>query len=78
MIGYIYSHGGLTVCYVAAVAPDLVASLTTLGTPHHGSEFADYFEELLSKSPIRLFSSMLCGLSNAFAWITATRICLLR
>lgn len=74
----IYSHGGLTVRYVATVAPDLVASLTTLGTPHHGSELPDYFEELLNKSPIRLLSSVLCDLSNAFASITTARICLLR
>lgn len=36
-----HSHGGQTVRYVAAVAPDLVASVTTLGTPHLGSPVAD-------------------------------------
>jgi triacylglycerol lipase len=69
-----YSQGGLTVRYVAAVAPDLVASLTTIGTPHHGSELADYFEELLNKNPIRPLSTALGGLSNAFASITTANL----
>ena len=37
-----HSHGGLDVRYVAAVRPDLVASVTTVGTPHKGAELADY------------------------------------
>ena len=36
-----HSHGGQSVRYVAAVAPDLVASVTTVGTPHQGSPVAD-------------------------------------
>jgi triacylglycerol lipase len=36
-----HSHGGQTVCYVAAVAPDLIASVTAMGTPHQGSKVAD-------------------------------------
>ncbi len=36
-----HSHGGQTVRYVAAVAPELVASVTTVGTPHQGSKVAD-------------------------------------
>jgi triacylglycerol lipase len=36
-----HSHGGHTIRYVAAVAPDLVASVTTVGTPHLGSPVAD-------------------------------------
>ncbi|UZD55122.1 esterase/lipase family protein [Caldimonas aquatica] len=36
-----HSHGGQTVRYVAAVAPELVASVTTVGTPHFGSPVAD-------------------------------------
>lgn len=70
LIGYI--QGGLTVRYVAAVAPDFVASLTTIGTPHHGSELADYFEELLNKNPIRLLLPPLGSFSNAFASITTS------
>jgi triacylglycerol lipase len=36
-----HSHGGHTIRYVAAVAPELVASVTTVGTPHRGSVVAD-------------------------------------
>jgi triacylglycerol lipase len=37
-----HSHGGLNARYVAAVRPDLIASVTTVGTPHTGSDVADY------------------------------------
>jgi triacylglycerol lipase len=37
-----HSHGGFTVRYVAAVAPELVASVTSMGTPHQGSKVADF------------------------------------
>lgn len=36
-----HSQGGGTARYVAAVAPELVASVTTFATPHHGSQAAD-------------------------------------
>jgi triacylglycerol lipase len=36
-----HSQGGLDVRYVAAVRPDLVASVTTVGSPHKGAEIAD-------------------------------------
>ena len=37
-----HSHGGLDVRYVAAARPDLVASVTSVGSPHQGAELADY------------------------------------
>jgi triacylglycerol lipase len=37
-----HSHGGLDVRYVASVRPDLVASVTSVGTPHKGADLADY------------------------------------
>ena len=37
-----HSHGGFDVRYVTAVRPDLVASTTTIGTPHKGAELADF------------------------------------
>jgi triacylglycerol lipase len=43
-----HSQGGLDARYVAAVRPDLVASVTTVATPHQGAELADY---LLSLPP---------------------------
>jgi triacylglycerol lipase len=36
-----HSHGGPTIRYVAAVRPDLVASVTSVGAPHTGSKVAD-------------------------------------
>ena len=37
-----HSHGGLDVRYVAAVRPDLVASVTSVGSPHKGADLADF------------------------------------
>jgi triacylglycerol lipase len=37
-----HSHGGLDVRYVAAVRPDLVASVSTVATPHKGAALADF------------------------------------
>jgi triacylglycerol lipase len=36
-----HSQGGLTSRYVMSVRPDLVASLTTMGSPHEGAPIAD-------------------------------------
>ena len=36
-----HSQGGPTARYVASVRPDLVASVTSVGSPHFGSETAD-------------------------------------
>ncbi len=36
-----HSHGGPTARYAASVRPDLVASVTTIGSPHTGSDVAD-------------------------------------
>lgn len=36
-----HSQGGFTVRYVAQIAPDRVASVTTIGTPHWGAPLAD-------------------------------------
>ena len=37
-----HSHGGLDARYVAAVRPDLVASVTSIGSPHKGADLADW------------------------------------
>jgi triacylglycerol lipase len=37
-----HSHGGFDVRYVAAVRPDLVASVTTVGSPHQGADLATF------------------------------------
>ncbi|MFN6996190.1 MAG: esterase/lipase family protein [Aquincola tertiaricarbonis] len=41
-----HSQGGSSARYVAAVAPALVASVTTIGTPHQGSASFDAFLRL--------------------------------
>lgn len=40
-----HSHGGLDVRYVAAVRPDLVASVTSIGSPHKGADLATWLVE---------------------------------
>jgi triacylglycerol lipase len=37
-----HSQGGIDVRYVAAVRPDLIASVTTVGSPHKGADLADF------------------------------------
>ena len=37
-----HSHGGLDVRYVASVRPDLVASVSTVASPHKGAALADF------------------------------------
>ena len=40
-----HSEGGLDARYVMAVRPDLIASLTTVATPHLGADFADFLDD---------------------------------
>ena len=40
-----HSEGGLDARYVMAVRPDLIASLTTVATPHLGAELADFLAD---------------------------------
>lgn len=41
-----HSHGGPTIRYVAAVRPDLIASVTSVGAPHKGSKTADFIRNV--------------------------------
>ncbi len=43
-----HSHGGLDVRYAAAVRPDLVASVTSVGSPHKGADLADFLRDNVS------------------------------
>lgn len=43
-----HSQGGLDARYVAAVRPDLVASISTVSTPHKGAGLADYLRAHLA------------------------------
>lgn len=43
-----HSEGGLDARYVMGVRPDLIASLTTVATPHLGADLADFLAENLT------------------------------
>jgi triacylglycerol lipase len=43
-----HSHGGFDIRYVAAVRPDLVSSVTSVGTPHKGADLANYLRSHVS------------------------------
>jgi triacylglycerol lipase len=63
-----HSHGGPTARYVAAVAPELVASVTTVGSPHTGSRTADAMKLLAQRSgaPALLANVV----SDALTWLS--------
>jgi triacylglycerol lipase len=67
-----HSQGGLTSRYVAAVAPDLVSSVTTISTPHRGLELADFAEGILAKDPTGLSSVVLQSLGNVFGYLASS------
>nr|WP_259371902.1 triacylglycerol lipase [Caldimonas mangrovi] len=66
-----HSHGGHTSRYVAAVAPELVASVTTVHTPHGGSKTADGVEGLTSwtgtTGPVSAIADALSRLLSALS-----------
>lgn len=60
-----HSHGGPTARYVASVRPDLVASVSTIGSPHTGSKVADGLNTALPPgSPLR---PIVAGFVNALS-----------
>jgi triacylglycerol lipase len=65
-----HSQGGLTSRYVAAVAPELVASVTTIGTPHHGSEFADFVGTAFQIDPTGFAIPVIASFANVFGFLT--------
>ncbi|WP_071872658.1 triacylglycerol lipase [Atopomonas hussainii] len=56
-----HSHGGPTIRYVAAVRPDLVASVTSVGSPHKGSAAADFIRQVPAGSAAE---TLLAGIVN--------------
>lgn len=60
-----HSHGGPTIRYVASVRPDLVASITTIGSPHTGSAVADGLATVAP--PGSLLERTLAGFVNALS-----------
>ena len=60
-----HSQGALTARYVAAVAPEIVASVTSVSGPNHGSELADRLRQALA--PGRLGETVAAALTTAFS-----------
>jgi len=59
-----HSHGGLDVRYVATMRPDIVASVTSVGSPHQGADLADFLRKNmtsggLSEGVLSLFADSL-------------------
>ncbi|MEQ7920593.1 triacylglycerol lipase [Xanthomonas sp. WHRI 1810A] len=48
-----HSQGALTIRYAAAMRPDLVASVTSVPGPNHGSELADFLESRFPRHTAR-------------------------
>jgi triacylglycerol lipase len=59
-----HSHGGLSSRYVAAVRPDLVASVTTVGAPNQGSKVADFVRRVPEDS---IAEAAINAVTTAFA-----------
>lgn len=60
-----HSHGGPTARYVASVRPDLVASVTSIGSPHTGSKVADGLDTALP--PGSALRPVVAGFVNALS-----------
>ena len=64
-----HSQGGLTSRYAAAVVPDLVASVTTIGTPHRGSQVGDFVEGAFGIDPSGVGEAAVAALIDAFGFL---------
>lgn len=62
-----HSQGGLDARYVMGVRPDLIASLTTVATPHLGADLADFLVDNLE--PGGFNETVLAALANSLGTI---------
>lgn len=68
-----HSHGGPTIRYVAAVAPELVASVTTVGAPHAGSPVADGIEAQAGAVGLTgVVAQVVNALGTVISWISGS------
>jgi triacylglycerol lipase len=68
-----HSHGGNTSRYVASVSPGLVASVTTMGTPHLGSKVADGLQGITNfTGTTGLVAGIVNGLSSVVAYLSGS------
>jgi triacylglycerol lipase len=63
-----HSQGGLDARVVASLRPDLVASVTTIATPHHGTRIADIVLGLASDPNAQAIADALVQLIGAPLW----------
>lgn len=70
-----HSQGGLDARYVAAKRPDLVASVTTVGSPHYGAELADVVRGILKGGSLAetALVSVAGGLGTLLALLSGTK-----
>ena len=66
-----HSHGGLDVRYVAAVRPDLVASVTGLAGPQKGAEMADWLRAHVQNGSFT--ETVLAALAESLGDVLASR-----
>src|SRR6185295_14036690 len=62
-----HSEGGLDARYVLAVRPDLIASLTTVATPHLGADLADFFADNIADGGFN--STVLAAFGNSLGTV---------
>lgn len=67
-----HSHGGTTIRYVAGVSPDIVASVSTIGTPHHGSKVADALAGISNAGLKGFLADLVNGLATVIAYISGS------
>jgi triacylglycerol lipase len=68
-----HSHGGNTIRYVAGVSPSLVASVTSVGTPHQGSKVADALQGITNfTGTTELVAGVVNGLSSVVAFLSGS------
>lgn len=63
-----HSQGALTARYAAAKRPDLVASVTSVAGPNHGSELGDFLQR--NARPGSWRERVVSALLQAFVWLT--------
>ena len=57
--------------YLAAVAPELIASVTTMGTPHQGSKVADGIKRDAAATT-GLVAALVDAFSSFLSWISGS------
>ncbi|MEM9462250.1 MAG: triacylglycerol lipase [Myxococcota bacterium] len=69
-----HSHGGMDSRYVAAMRPDLVASVTSVGSPHHGAELADIVRDIIIEDSLgeTVLAGLTGGLGALLAFLSGT------